>query len=82
MKYTTVGDTVNAAARLESLDRDVVSESPSRHPCRILISETTAQLLDERFHLEHLGEVNVKGKAQAIVTYRVTSHIAERVEAQ
>jgi adenylate cyclase len=82
MKYTTVGDTVNAAARLESLDRDVVSESPGRRPCRILISDTTAQLLGDRFQLERIGEVSVKGKAQAIVTYRVVSPIPEQVEAR
>ena len=82
MKYTTVGDTVNAAARLESLDRDVVSESPGRRPCRILISETTAQSTDDRFQLERIGEVSVKGKAQSIVTYRVASPIPERIEAR
>jgi adenylate cyclase len=80
MKYTTVGDTVNAAARLESLDREVATEiSPG--PCRILISETTAQFLDGRFKLERLGEISVKGKAQAIVTFRVMSPTAEQVEA-
>ena len=82
MKYTTVGDTVNAAARLESLDRDVVSESPGRRPCRILISEATAQLLDDRIQLVRIGEVNVKGKAQSIVTYRVASPTPEQVEAR
>jgi adenylate cyclase len=61
MKYTTVGDTVNAAARLESLDREFVAESPGRRPCRILVSDSTAQYLDSRFHLERLGEVTVKG---------------------
>jgi adenylate cyclase len=80
MKYTTVGDTVNAAARLESLDRDVVAETPGRRPCRILISEATAQLLNGRFQLERLGEVSVKGKAGAIVSFRVTSPIEEQVE--
>ncbi|HET9607868.1 MAG TPA: adenylate/guanylate cyclase domain-containing protein [Nitrospira sp.] len=81
MKYTTVGDTVNAAARLESLDREVVAETPGRHPCRILISETTARFLNGRFQLERLGEVSVKGKAHAIVTFRVTSSVVERAEA-
>jgi len=75
MKYTTVGDTVNAAARLESLDREFVAESPGRRPCRILISENTAQLLGERFQLERMGEVSLKGKAQSIVTYRVVSEM-------
>ncbi|MGH2362792.1 MAG: CHASE2 domain-containing protein [bacterium] len=82
MKYTTVGDTVNTAARLESLGRDFVSESPGRRPCRIMISGTTAQLLGDRFGLECVGEVSVKGKAQSIVTYRVLSHISEPIEAR
>lgn len=82
MKYTTVGDTVNAAARLESLDREFVIESPGRRPCRILISETTAQLIGERFQLERIGEVNLKGKAEAIVAYRVASHISDPIGAR
>jgi adenylate cyclase len=81
MKYTTVGDTVNTAARLENLDRDVVAETPGCRPCRILISETTARLLNGRFQLEGLGEVSVKGKAQAIVTFRVTGPPVEQVDA-
>ncbi|MGH7410967.1 MAG: CHASE2 domain-containing protein [Candidatus Methylomirabilis sp.] len=82
MKYTTVGDAVNAAARLEGLDREFVSESPGRRPCRILISDATAQLLGDRFRLERVGEVSVKGKAQPIVTYRVLRHTLEPVEAR
>ncbi len=71
MKYTTVGDTVNAAARLESLDREFVAETAGRRPCRILISEATANLLGDRFQLERIGEVSLKGKTQAMVAYRV-----------
>ena len=82
MKYTSVGDTVNTAARLESLDRDFVAELPDQRPCRILISETTAQRLDDRFQLERVGEVSVKGKAQSIVTYRVLSRTPESIEAR
>jgi adenylate cyclase len=80
MKYTTVGDTVNAAARLESVDREVVVETPGRRPCRILLSEATATLLNGRFHLECLGEVSVKGKAQAILTYRLATAVSPTIE--
>jgi adenylate cyclase len=82
MKYTTVGDTVNAAARLESLDREFVAESAGRRPCRVLISESTAQLLGERFQLERVGEVSLKGKVQAMVAYRVVSVAAEPLAVQ
>ena len=62
LKYTTVGDAVNTAARLESLDRDIVQETPDRRLCRILIDESTKRYLGDRFVLDRIGEVSVKGK--------------------
>ena len=77
MKYTTVGDTVNTAARLESLDRDLVVDTPSRRPCRILIGETTLGYLRDSFRVEPVGEVSVKGKEHPITAYRVLSPWSE-----
>ncbi len=78
LKYTTVGDTVNAAARLESLDRDVVQEVPGRRPCRILIEESTRRHLRNRFQIKPVGEVSVKGKEQPLLVYLVIGQ-AEKV---
>lgn len=71
MKYTTIGDTVNIAAHLENVDRGTIAEPQGRRPCRILISENTAQLIENRFHLERMGEVSLKGKSQPLLAYRV-----------
>ncbi len=71
MKYTTIGDTVNTAAHLENFGRGAIVEPQDRRPCRILISESTAQLLDNRFQLESIGEVALKGKSQALLAFRV-----------
>lgn len=71
MKYTTIGDTVNAAAHLEMFSREAVAEPDGRRPCRILITESTAQLLDNRFQLAGIGEVQLKGKTQSLLAYRV-----------
>ena len=71
MKYTTIGDTVNTAAHLENFGRGALAEPQNRRPCRILISETTAQLLDNRFQLESIGEVSLKGKSQVLLAFRV-----------
>jgi len=71
MKYTTIGDTVNTAAHLENFGRGSIAEPQDRRPCRILISERTAQLLGNRFPLESIGEVSLKGKSQALVAFRV-----------
>lgn len=71
MKYTTIGDTVNTAAHLENFGRGTIAEPQGRRPCRILISEVTAQLVDNCFQLESIGEVALKGKAQALSAFRV-----------
>jgi adenylate cyclase len=71
MKYTTVGDTVNTAAHLENFGRGAIAEPQDRRPCRILISESTARLLDNRFQLESIGEVSLKGKSQPLLAFRV-----------
>jgi len=54
LEYTIIGDTVNLSARLESTTKEF--------GVPILISEPTAQLLDDEFELKALGEVRVKGK--------------------
>jgi adenylate cyclase len=78
LKYTTVGDAVNTAARLESLDRDIVQETPGRRLCRILIDESTKRYLGDRFLLDQIGEVSVKGKEQTLMVYRVIGHATIR----
>ncbi len=67
MKYTTVGDTVNTAARLESYDKDFARESL----CRILIGESTLKYLGNQFKTCRVGEGVLKGKDQKINIYQL-----------
>jgi len=67
MKYTTIGDTINIASRLESYDKDLGRESL----CRILIGESTLRHLGPGFQTERIGEVSLKGKEEKITIYRV-----------
>ncbi|MBO0724835.1 MAG: FHA domain-containing protein [Blastocatellia bacterium] len=54
LDYTAIGDTINTAARLESLAQ----------PSQIVISENTMQSLDETFMVRSLGTERLKGKQQ------------------
>lgn len=74
LAYTVIGDTVNTASRLESYAKDLFFDDPLGHPCRILIGATTASHLGERFELEAVGEVELKGKQRKVAIYRVVGH--------
>lgn len=67
LKYTTVGDAVNIAARLESYDKEVGRDAT----CRILIGEATLRHLGGRFLTESIGAVSLKGKDERIAVHRV-----------
>ncbi len=66
LMYTVIGDTVNVAARLESLTKDY-----PEHP--ILINGPTADALQDRddLVLKHIGPVQVKGRAEPVDVYAV-----------
>jgi adenylate cyclase len=67
LKYTTIGDTVNIASRLESYDKDVAKDSI----CRILIGDSTLRCIGDRYKTEEIGEVSLKGKNEKIIIHRV-----------
>jgi adenylate cyclase len=69
MKYTTLGDTVNTAARLESFDKDLSLPHLEQSPCRILIGDSTLQMLGNQFECRHVGDLSLKGKADRIRAY-------------
>ncbi len=61
MDYTALGDTVNLAARMEQV----------AEPGSVYLSENTYHLVHKYFELQSLGALNVKGKAEPVVAYRV-----------
>jgi len=56
--YTVIGDTVNLAARVESVNRI--------YGTQILLSETTAQGLGPHFETREVDTIAVKGKTESI----------------
>jgi adenylate cyclase len=65
MEYTVLGDTVNLASRLESLNKE--------HHTKLLMTEATQELLNGQVATTHLAAVPVRGKAAPINLYTVTS---------
>jgi adenylate cyclase len=65
MSYTVIGDHVNLAARLESLNKD--------YGTRIIISEHTRARLRGQYDIRPLGEVTVKGRTQPVTIHQVAA---------
>ncbi len=77
MEYTVLGDTVNTASRLESFDKDAEDNTSANCCCRILLGESTHQLLDNRFQTELVGTLALKGKTEKVTIYRVVRQVPE-----
>ncbi len=59
--HTAIGDTINVAARLESI----------AEPGTILISDATARQVVGYVRCERVGPVAIRGRAEAVVAHRV-----------
>jgi adenylate cyclase len=62
-QYTVIGDTVNTASRLESLNKEMETH--------MIISEATYHLVEDLVEVRLLPPVNVKGKAESLIVYEV-----------
>jgi adenylate cyclase len=73
MEYTVLGDTVNLASRLESLNKE--------HHTKLLMTGATQARLGDKVQTSHLGQTPVRGKALAVDLYTVTSLVRTTVNA-
>lgn len=64
--YTTIGDCVNVASRLEGYDKTL---SPGL--CRILISETTYEFVQDQLPIQFIATVQLKGRSQITKIYQI-----------
>lgn len=61
LNYTVAGDTVNVAARLESV--------PGDYGCMVIVGETTAQLLGSEYALREIDVIAVKGRETPLAVF-------------
>ena len=59
MDYTALGDTTNLAARMQQ----------NAEPGTILITGSTCNLVEDHFVTDSLGELEIKGKEEPVLTY-------------
>jgi len=70
LEYSVIGDVVNVAARLESLNKEV--DGGEHH---ILISEQTLECLQNKFITEFAGSYALKGRTSETSIYRVLDNV-------
>jgi len=71
VEYTALGDAINVAARMEQ----------TAQPGSVQVTEDTLRLLADAFETATIGPVEVKGKAEPVVSHRVLRHLGARAPA-
>ncbi len=77
MKFTTLGDIVNTAARLETYGKDDPAVTAPDAISRLLISEETARRIGDGFITVAVGALKLKGKESEVTVYRVEGERAD-----
>ncbi len=74
LKFTTIGDSVNVAARLESFEKASLETWAKEDVCRILVGELTKQYLgNHQWTFKEVGVVTLKGKSVESPVYRLVT---------
>ncbi len=74
MEYTVLGDTVNLASRLESLNKEMKTQ--------LILSEATRELLHGQFETVYLGDVPIRGKTVPLVVHTAAALRSPRQQAE
>jgi len=67
LNYSVIGDAVNVAARLEAMNKEIVSDSPFN----LLVTGRTFAYVCDRYEGQKVGEIQLRGKKEETVVYAI-----------
>ncbi len=71
LSYSVVGDTVNVAARLEAMTKNLTADKQFK----ILLSERTYSYVKERYLGEEVGAIQLRGKVDNTTVYTIVGEV-------
>ena len=72
MKYTTIGDVINTAARLEGYGKEIPEKFIDPY-CQIMVAASTVEQLPDEYNLDAVGTLQLKGKSQGVDVFALKS---------
>jgi len=67
LNYSVIGDAVNVAARLEAMNKEIVSDSPFN----LLVTGRTFSYVRDRYEGQKVGSIQLRGKKEETVVYAI-----------
>ncbi|MGB3265205.1 MAG: adenylate/guanylate cyclase domain-containing protein [Microcoleus sp.] len=67
LNYSVIGDAVNVAARLEAMNKEIVSDSPFN----LLVTGRTFAYVRDRYEGKKVGSIQLRGKKEETVVYAI-----------
>ncbi|MEG4817969.1 adenylate/guanylate cyclase domain-containing protein [Microcoleus sp. K5-D4] len=67
LNYSVIGDAVNVAARLEAMNKEIVSDSPFN----LLVTARTFAYVRDRYEGQKVGAIQLRGKKEKTVVYAI-----------
>ncbi|MEG4578778.1 adenylate/guanylate cyclase domain-containing protein [Microcoleus sp. MON1_C5] len=67
LNYSVIGDAVNVAARLEAMNKEIVSDSPFN----LLVTGRTFAYVRDRYEGQKVGSIQLRGKKEQTVVYAI-----------